>query len=476
MTEKDKNVDFICSKPRGIFKRIIFRLINPFLKEIKEQIDKDKKQLQNENKVVLNKVEIVCESIDDMLEKIRQLPGIMENVQNNNNEIKKISEIEINVQNNNAVLKNILENINSNNKIIEEMPKLIVNIQNNNEILKEIPDIIKNIQNNNEILEGMPNIIKNIQNNNEIIKKIPELIENTENNNMLLENMPYLMKMLSEHKTLLTEQRDISDMLSTKIYKLEQEKKGGIQDSKRSAGENNVLLNEKRNQRENENDYTDVDYFDFENYFRGSRQVIKENQKEYIKYFIGKEMVVDLGCGRGEFLELLRENQIKAVGIDTYEEFVIYCEQKGLNVVCEDALEYLNKLDKVGGIFAGQLIEHLETHQIILLCKLAYEKLEKGSYIVMETPNPTSLSIYTNAFYIDPSHVKPVHPLTMKYFLEKAGFQQINILYTTASKLPISIPKLINSGTKNLEEFNECMDIISDLLFGSQDYAIIAKK
>ena len=94
----------------------------------------------------------------------------------------------------------------------------------------------------------------------------------------------------------------------------------------------------------------------------------------------------------------------------------------------------------------------------------------------METPNPTSLAIYTHAFYIDPSHKKPVHPLTLKYFVEKAGFRDVEILFTESSKLPIKIPKIKLNDSENEQEFNKAMKIIQDTLFGSQDYAIIAKK
>ena len=104
---------------------------------------------------------------------------------------------------------------------------------------------------------------------------------------------------------------------------------------------------------------------------------------------------------------------------------------------------------------------------------MAYEKLTDGGCIVIETPNPTSLSIYTNAFYIDPSHVKPVHPLTMKYCLEKAGFKDIKIIYTESSRPQQTIPPLEIEGAEN---FNKAMKQTADMLYGSQDYAVIAVK
>lgn len=226
----------------------------------------------------------------------------------------------------------------------------------------------------------------------------------------------------------------------------------------------------------NNNAYHSVDYFGFENYFRGSREKIKEVQKQYLPYFNNRNNVLDLGCGRGEFLELLKEQQIGGRGVDFYPEFVEYCNSNGLSVEAGDAIEYLRKQDKVDGIFAGQLIEHLSIGQIIEICELSYEKLEEGSYIILETPNPTSLAIYTNAFYVDPSHQKPVHPLTMQYLLRSAGFNKIEINYTDSSRVPIQIPELKGKEIENLEAFNQSMQKVSALLFGSQDYAIIAQR
>lgn len=224
-----------------------------------------------------------------------------------------------------------------------------------------------------------------------------------------------------------------------------------------------------------DSDYEEIDYFDFENHFRGSIDSIKKAQEAYIPYLKDKKNVLDLGCGRGEFLSLMQDNGINATGVDMYEPYADYCRMKGLNVTAGDGIAHLAGLDEVDGIFVGQVVEHLKPHQIISLCNTAYEKLSEGGCIIIETPNPTSLAIYTNAFYIDPSHVKPVHPLTMKYYLEKAGFKKIEIIFTESSKPQVAIPAL-KSDAENIEEFNEALKKVSDIIFGSQDYAIIAIK
>lgn len=227
---------------------------------------------------------------------------------------------------------------------------------------------------------------------------------------------------------------------------------------------------------ESGSDYDDIDYFDFENHFRGSIESIKKSQEFYLKYFSGRKKVLDIGCGRGEFLSLMQDNGIPAEGVDIYEPYTEYCNMKGLKATCCDGVDFLERTDGIDGIFLGQVVEHLKPHQIISLCNAAYERLEDGGCIVIETPNPTSLSIYTNAFYIDPSHIKPVHPLTMQYYLEKAGFRDIEIIYTESSRPPYEIPALKCESAENTAEFNEAMKRVSDMIFGSQDYAVVAVK
>ena len=224
--------------------------------------------------------------------------------------------------------------------------------------------------------------------------------------------------------------------------------------------------------------YSNIDYAKFEDYFRGNQQEIKMAQTMYLPFFNEKENVLDLGCGRGEFLELLKENNISAVGVDVYTAFVKQCQEKGLNVVHADAITYLAQQqdDSLGGIFAAQLVEHLSVDDIVSLCDLAYKKLEKGSCVVIETPNPSCMSTYFNSFYLDPTHEKPIHPKALEYFLREAGFADCEIVYTEQSKVPYRLPLLSGNEIENLADFNNGINFLSDIIFGSQDYAIIARK
>ncbi len=327
------------------------------------------------------------------------------------------------------------------------------------------------------------------------INRIPDLLErldrveeNVRGNNVLLQSLADIEKRLRTveenirlHNEILSRQ-GVSEECRQLAARLEALKKR-LDRLERTAAEAEITGSADEikpeapvREKQGSQAYGDIDYFDFENHFRGSREAIKERQKEYLPYFAGKKTVLDLGCGRGEFLELLKENGISARGVDFYDEFVQYCLDRGLDVTEGDAIAYLAQTAPVDGIFAGQLVEHLSIGQIIALCARAYEKLEEGGCLILETPNPMSLAIYTHAFYMDPSHQKPVHPYTLQYLVEKAGFRRAEILFTRGSRLEEHIPRIAGSGIQNAEEFNRDLQTMAECLYGSQDYAIIAQK
>lgn len=222
--------------------------------------------------------------------------------------------------------------------------------------------------------------------------------------------------------------------------------------------------------------YSQLDYFEFQNEFRGTQNDIMQNQRVYLQYFKGKKgRIFDIGCGRGEFLRLLKEKNIDAFGIDTFEQYKKLGEFHGIDIIIGDGIEYLNDTEEIfGGIFCAQVIEHIGIENIIKLCNLAYKKLENGGCLVLETPNPTCISTMTSAFYIDPTHDKPIHPLLLQYIVKKAGFSDCQIIYPDHSQMPL--PLIISEKIENIEEVNNAICRISNLLYGSQDYAIIANK
>lgn len=223
--------------------------------------------------------------------------------------------------------------------------------------------------------------------------------------------------------------------------------------------------------------YGQIDYAKFENHFRGDEETIMKKQEEYLAYVKNSKSLIDIGCGRGEFLKLVKEYGIDATGVEMYEDYVAKCIKDGLKVVWDDGINYLKKLnnESVDAITGFQVAEHLTTARLIELCQLSYEKITEGGVLILETPNPQCLSIYTNSFYLDSTHTKPVHPKALQYYLEEAGFSKVEILYTQSSKVPYSLP-LIEEEISNKKQVNDGIWILSELIWGSQDYAVIAYK
>lgn len=226
-------------------------------------------------------------------------------------------------------------------------------------------------------------------------------------------------------------------------------------------------------------EHNNMDYFKFEDAFRGTRSGVKALQSAYKPYFMvnGNAPILDIGCGRGEFLELMWDNGIPAYGIDLYEPFVKYCKERGFNVQLGDALTHLNALEDctLGGIFMSQVIEHLSSDYVIALITTAYKKLMPGCYFILETPNPDCLAALSE-FNIDMSHIKPVHYKAIEYLFKEANYQSVERHHNEQTLYPVRAKHIDAEHIKNVNEFNQGIDHINELLFGYRDYTLIAKK
>jgi O-antigen chain-terminating methyltransferase len=225
-----------------------------------------------------------------------------------------------------------------------------------------------------------------------------------------------------------------------------------------------------------------LDYIEFENRFRGSPEEIRKRQSMYVELFsAAPRPAVDLGCGRGEFLRLLEEAGVEAYGVDQNADMVALCQENGLKAVQADALTHLTSLDSgsLGGIFSAQMVEHLEPDGVVRLFELAADCLAPGGVLVVETLNPESLSTFTNALYIDLGHLRPLHPQTLSFLAERAGFGDVEIRYSSPMP-PESRLQLIPQGSPSqgsLEALvNENFKRIDDVLFGPQDFAVVARR
>jgi SAM-dependent methyltransferase len=206
--------------------------------------------------------------------------------------------------------------------------------------------------------------------------------------------------------------------------------------------------------------------------FRGSRALIRERHSHYLARFNGRDALVDLGCGRGEFLELAREARIGAVGVDLDHEMIAHCRRLGLEVEQEDALTYLSSVEdeSIGGAFAAQLIEHLEPPRLAELIRELQRTLRPGGVAIMESVNPQALLTYAN-FYLDLTHVRPYNPQLIELLFKTAGFGDTETEYLLSAESE-SIPALAMAEA----EFNAGIDRVNQHLFGPQAYAVIATK
>jgi O-antigen chain-terminating methyltransferase len=211
------------------------------------------------------------------------------------------------------------------------------------------------------------------------------------------------------------------------------------------------------------------DYFAFESRMRGPTELVRERQRPYVEDFFGQTPVLDVGCGRGELLSLLLAAGIEARGVDADADMVAYARGEGLEVEQADLLAHLEGLEdgSLGGIFAGQVVEHLPPPALIRFLELAHRALRSGGLLVLETINPLS-PIALRHYYADLTHAQPLVPETLELLVRKAGFSQpaTRFLNEPDEKLTEPDDPVIASNVARLNE----------LLFAPLDYAILARK
>ncbi|HEY9502494.1 MAG TPA: class I SAM-dependent methyltransferase, partial [Pyrinomonadaceae bacterium] len=218
----------------------------------------------------------------------------------------------------------------------------------------------------------------------------------------------------------------------------------------------------------------DALYVAFENQFRGSRELIKERVRVYLDDVRGAGAVtadspiLDLGCGRGEWLELVNENGLAGEGVDSNAIMVSACQERGLRVTEGDALEYLRALpaESRGAITAFHLIEHLEFQVLVQLLRESFRVLRPGGLAIFETPNPDNVLVGSNGFYYDPTHLHPLPKEYSRFMLQSVGFSDVVARPLNPDK--DSLPE--NAVSPELRNF------LNRLFFGERDYAVIGKK
>ena len=208
-------------------------------------------------------------------------------------------------------------------------------------------------------------------------------------------------------------------------------------------------------------------YLALENNFRGKPEDIGKRLQVYLPYVL--EVVqtlpdgeaLDVGCGRGEWLELMRDEKIAAVGVDLNPRMLERARELGLKVICDDLFNYFQGVgdDSLAIISGFHIVEHLSFENLVQLIDEGLRSLQVGGMAIFETPNPENLLTGACNFYIDPTHKNPLPPQLLEFLLKARGFSRVEIL------------RLHPNDSIRLNE-----QVVQDMLFGPQDYAVLGWK
>ena len=220
-------------------------------------------------------------------------------------------------------------------------------------------------------------------------------------------------------------------------------------------------------------------YAAFEAAFRGSRETIMRRCEPYVAWVDGcgagspDAPILDIGCGRGEWLELLKVKHRAARGVDLNGTFVEYCRSIGLDVVREDAVAHLKSLPdgSLGAITSMHLVEHLPFEVMIALIDEALRVLRPGGILALETPNPENLTVGAHWFYMDPTHRNPIPPLALRWLVEQRGFGVSRIERLTYAR-ESTAPAKVDDAVPGAATINALVELVS----APTDYAIVGVK
>ncbi len=210
-------------------------------------------------------------------------------------------------------------------------------------------------------------------------------------------------------------------------------------------------------------------YLAFEDELRGTREEIETRLRIYLPYLQGASSVLDVGCGRGEWLDLLRREGIAARGVDWNRFMVEECRRHGLQVEEADALAYLSRVPNasLGAVTVFHMVEHVPFRKLIQLLDDVTRVLEPGGVAIFETPNPNNLLVGSRNFYYDPTHRNPIPSETLRFLVESRGLCQVEVLPLNPCDPCNLVPN--ENGSLVVERFNE-------YFYGPQDYAVIGRK
>ena len=227
-------------------------------------------------------------------------------------------------------------------------------------------------------------------------------------------------------------------------------------------------------------------YFELERRYRGTEEEILDRISVYLpwlKTIPAGAPVLDLGCGRGESLALLRDQGIPARGVDSSARMIALCRERGLDAAEGDLFGTLAAVEEgsLGAVVSFHVIEHLPPGSLDRLIRLAYRALKPGGVLILETPSPLSLLVAARNFWLDPTHIRPVHPESLKLIYELAGFDPVERLdlraFPDRERLPeIDLSKVPEEQKQLADKVNRLRDRIDELLFGFQDFGMVGRR
>jgi SAM-dependent methyltransferase len=236
-------------------------------------------------------------------------------------------------------------------------------------------------------------------------------------------------------------------------------------------------------------DLDSIAYVGFEDQFRGSQEEIRRQLADYVPLFAGCREVLDVGCGRGELLDLFRQGGIDARGIDSNAAMVEACRARGLEADQGDALGYLQSLPdaSLGGLIAIQVVEHLDPGYLLRFVETTFHKLRPGAPLVFETINAACWVAFFDSYIRDITHRWPLHPDTLRYLVQASGFSSVEIRFRSpvpySDKLErVSLPAGGSNGVRDetlieiVEALNAHAEKLNARLFTHLDYAVVARR
>lgn len=208
---------------------------------------------------------------------------------------------------------------------------------------------------------------------------------------------------------------------------------------------------------------------------RGDDNYLRSVAIEHLSFFEGQSPVLDIGCGRGTFLALLKEHGLTAYGIDCDPQEVARSLDRGVKAEKSDAISHLIRLNSgsLGGVYCSHVLEHLSGQEIQDVLSLCFDRLRPGGRMVLETPNPVPLMVLSQDFYRDPFHQRPLHPEGMKALLEGIGFVDVMVV----GQSPFSPEEKLPDPPANASPHHKALvDALNARLYGYRAYALRAQK